>query len=137
MWLLVSAGSDTFAIEVSGTETVREFHTLLATNYPFREDFVLACRTYWLSPDDQSTLNSLGFLKDMTVISLQLRKSAGTAQTDRTLQFTVPPPAQYRSFDHWKSVPLEPETVHFHRKERVTPPQAVQEPPKSGGCGVA
>jgi hypothetical protein len=59
------------AVEVSGDETIHEFRSILAFDFGFTEEFVLACRAHCLRPLDDRTLKSLDFISDLTTMSVQ------------------------------------------------------------------
>jgi hypothetical protein len=115
MWLLVTVGSDTLAVEVLGTETVDEFRSILGREYGFGDDFILACRNDCFLPHDRRTLSSFELLTDMTVMSIQVKKAAkGGEQKQRDLsaQLRVQRPVVSRLLNEPEKPMLLPETLN-------------------------
>jgi hypothetical protein len=91
MWILVASPSATVAVEVAGSETVKEFRSLVAGELNIDGDFVLALREICLLPDDTRPLSALPFLRDQAVLSADAGKQArDRAQAAQAAQPTSP-----------------------------------------------
>jgi hypothetical protein len=125
MWLLISAGDETFAVEVSGDETIQGLRSLLTSEHDFDPGFVLAYAGHSFPPGDRRCFNAIPDLVDMSTLLLI-----------KSTDFIGRPPEPRRVVPRPKRLPLEPSSEPADvlpellvQPRRPDPPRTVTAPP--------